>query len=203
GAPVRPDREPRSLDARGRHLGVRVAAPPARSDRRRPHPPRSARCGGLAPRAVARSPGLPGRAPRRDALRGAVRHSRRRGYSALHARARRRLRAPMSAPIRSLLLAAASGLCLAEIWIAGLYYHGYQVLAGRHGWFPNEMAFLLYYLLFGIPAITLLTSAIAGSAGRRLLDAFDAANDLPTRDITALVICASALTFLLVTVVRF
>ena len=113
------------------------------------------------------------------------------------------MHAPMSAPIRSLLLAAASGLCLAEIWIGGLYYQGYQVLAGRHGWFPNEMAFLLYYLLFGVPAIALLTAAIAGAAGRRLLDAFDAANDLPTRDITALVICASALTFLLVTVVRF
>ena len=37
----------------------------------------------------------------------------------------------MSAPIRSLLLAAASALCLAEIWIAGLYYQGYQILAGN------------------------------------------------------------------------
>lgn len=109
----------------------------------------------------------------------------------------------MSAGVRRLVLAATAGLCLAEIWIAGLYYQGYQVLAGRHGWFPNEMAFLLYYLLFGLPAVVLLTSALSGTAGRRLLDGFDAANDLPARDVTAMVACAAALTFLLVTLVRF
>jgi dolichyl-phosphate-mannose-protein mannosyltransferase len=109
----------------------------------------------------------------------------------------------MSAPVRSLLLAAASALCLAEIWIAGLYYHGYEVLAGRHGWFPNEMAFLLYYLLFGLPAILLLTAAVAPSLGPRLLERFDAAGALPSRDVAASVTCAAALTFLLVTLVRF
>jgi hypothetical protein len=109
----------------------------------------------------------------------------------------------MSAPIRSLLLAAGSCLCLAEIWIAGLSYEGYQVLAGRHGWFPNEMAFLLYYLLFGLPAIALLTAALAGSAGAHLLEGFDRATTLSPRDVKAAVICASALTFLLVTIVRY
>jgi hypothetical protein len=109
----------------------------------------------------------------------------------------------MSARLRSLLLAAASALCLAEIWIAGLYYQGYEVLAGRHGWFPNEMAFLLYYLLFGLPAILLLTAAVAPSLGPRLLERFDAAGALPRRDIAASVTCAAALTFLLVTLVRF
>ena len=109
----------------------------------------------------------------------------------------------MSVFIRSLLLAAASALCLAEIWIAGLYYHGYEVLAGRHGWFPNEMAFLLYYLLFGLPAVLLLTAALTPWVGPRLLDALDAAGDLPPRDVAASVTCAAALSFLLVTLVRF
>jgi hypothetical protein len=44
---------------------------------------------------------------------------------------------------RTWLLALGGALCLAEVWIAGLYYHGYQILNGRHGWFPSEMAFLL------------------------------------------------------------
>ena len=109
----------------------------------------------------------------------------------------------MSVSLRSLLLAAASALCLAEIWIAGLYYQGYEVLAGRHGWFPNEVAFLLYYLLFGLPAVLLLTIALAPSVGARLLDGLDAAGGLPTRDVAASVSCTAALTFLLVTLVRF
>jgi hypothetical protein len=104
---------------------------------------------------------------------------------------------------RAWFLATGACLCLAEIWIAGLYYSGYQILAGRHGWFPSEMAFLLYYLLFGLPAIALLTAALAGSAGPRLLDTFDRAAALPPREVSVAVFCASALTFLLVTVVRF
>ncbi len=105
--------------------------------------------------------------------------------------------------IRTWLLTLGAALCLAEIWIAGLYYQGYQVLAGRHGWFPSEMAFLLYYLLFGIAAAVLLTAAFAPSVGPRLLAAVDQAADLSKREVTALVFCASALTFLLVTVVRY
>jgi hypothetical protein len=87
------------------------------------------------------------------------------------------------------LLAAGACLCLAEIWIAGLYYSGFQILAGRHGWFPNEMAFLLYYLLFGLPAIALLTAALSESVGPRLLDAFDRAATLPPREVSAAVLC--------------
>ena len=104
---------------------------------------------------------------------------------------------------RAWLLATVACLCLAEIWIAGLYYLGYQILNGRHGWFPSELAFLLHYLLFGLPAIALLTAALAGSAGPRLLEAFDRAAELPARETSAAVVCASALTFLLVTIVRF
>jgi hypothetical protein len=105
--------------------------------------------------------------------------------------------------LRTWLLATGACLCLAEIWIAGLYYSGFHVLAGRHGWFPNELAFLLYYLLFGLPAIALLTAALARSAGPRLLDAFDRAAELPSRETSAAVFCASALTFLLITLVRY
>jgi hypothetical protein len=65
------------------------------------------------------------------------------------------------------------------------------------------MAFLLYYLLFGLPAIALLTAALSESVGPRLLDAFDRAATLPPREVSAAVFCASALTFLLVTAVRF
>ena len=104
---------------------------------------------------------------------------------------------------RAWLYALGGALCLAEIWIAGLYYNGYQILNGRHGWFPSEIAFLLYYVLFGIPAIILLTAAFAPWMGPRLITAFDEAAVLPSREITAVVACASALTFLLVTAVRF
>jgi hypothetical protein len=65
------------------------------------------------------------------------------------------------------------------------------------------VAFLLYYLLFGLPAVALLTAALSPSAGRRLLDGFDAIGNLAPRDTAALVVCASALTFLLVTLVRY
>ncbi len=104
---------------------------------------------------------------------------------------------------RTWLLTLGGALCLAEIWIAGLYYNGYQVLNGRHGWFPSEMAFLLYYMLFGIPAAILLTAAFAPWMGPRLIAAFDGTAALPRREVTAVVACASALTFLLVTLVRF
>jgi hypothetical protein len=112
----------------------------------------------------------------------------------------------VSAPterIPAWLLAAGAGLCLAEIWIAGLYYSGFEIIAGRHGWYPNEIAFLLYYVLFGLPAISLLTACLSRWAGPRLLKAFDQATELPSREVSAAVFCASALTFLLVTLVRF
>ena len=58
-------------------------------------------------------------------------------------------------------------------------------------------------MLFGLPAVALLTAALAGSAGRRLLDWFDRAAELSPREVAAAVGCTSALTFLLVTVVRY
>lgn len=65
------------------------------------------------------------------------------------------------------------------------------------------MAFLLHYLLFGLPAIALLTAALTRWAGPTLLKAFDHAAELSSREVSAVVFCASALSFLLVTLVRF
>jgi hypothetical protein len=59
-------------------------------------------------------------------------------------------------------------------------------------------------VLFAIPAAILLTAVFASSVGPRLITAFDGAAALPRREVTSLVVCASsALTFLLVTLVRF
>jgi Dolichyl-phosphate-mannose-protein mannosyltransferase len=104
---------------------------------------------------------------------------------------------------RTWLLAAGACLCLAEIWIEGLYYSRYLILTGRLNWLLNELAFLLFYTLFGLPAVALLTAALTGSAGRKLLDGYDRCAELPLREVSAVVVCASALTFLLVTLVRY
>ena len=105
--------------------------------------------------------------------------------------------------MRDWLLGMGGCLCLAEIWVEGLYHSGYQIHIGRLIWFPNEMAFLLYYVIFGLPAIALLTAALARSVGPKLLEGFDRAAGLPSREVSAAVVCAAALTFLLVTLVRF
>lgn len=110
---------------------------------------------------------------------------------------------PTSTRTRAWLLAAAAGLLLAEIWIEGLYYSGYLILIGRLNWLENELAFLLFYTLFGLPAIALLTTALTNSAGRRLLDSFDRCTELSLKEVSAIVLCASALTFLLITLVRY
>jgi len=105
-------------------------------------------------------------------------------------------------PARPFLLALTGVLCIAEIWIAGLKHANYQILYGAHGWFPGEMAFLLHYLLFGIPAIALLTSAVQETAGPRILDAVDRLDSLSPREVRAIIIGASSLAFLLITLSR-
>ena len=105
--------------------------------------------------------------------------------------------------IRAWFLTAGACLCLAEIWIEGLYYSGYLIPTGRLNWLLNELAFLLNYTLFGLPAVGLLTAALAGSVGKRLLDGYERCAKLSPREISAVIVCASALTFLLVTLVRY
>jgi dolichyl-phosphate-mannose-protein mannosyltransferase len=109
----------------------------------------------------------------------------------------------VTTPLRSWLFVAGAVVCLAEIWIAGLPTAGYQILAGRHGWFESERAYLLQALLFGLPAVALLTAALAEPVGERLLAAFERAGHLAPREVSALVVCASALTLFLVTAVRY
>ena len=91
--------------------------------------------------------------------------------------------------------------CLAEIWIAGLNYSAYLITYGGHGWFPGELAFLLHYLLFGIPAIVFFTIATVGLT-RRLPSALERLDTWTGREVYATVGCASAFTFFLVTLVR-
>jgi len=103
---------------------------------------------------------------------------------------------------RTLFLAAVGILCLSEIWIAGLNYSAYLIWYGGHGWFPGELAFLLHYLLFGIPAVMLLTTVTSPVAGRALLGAIERLDSWTDREVYATVWCAAALTFLGITAVR-
>ena len=103
---------------------------------------------------------------------------------------------------KSLLLGLTGLLCIAEIWIAGLNYANHQIWYGAHGWFPGELAFLLHYLLFGIPAILLLTRAARNSVGPWILDTFDRLDSLSPREVRAIVFGASSLMFFLITLAR-
>jgi len=104
--------------------------------------------------------------------------------------------------VKGLLLALTGLLCIAELWISGLNYANYQIWYGGHGWFPGELAFLLHYLLFGIPAILLLTFAVREATGPRILDAIERLDALSPREVHAVVFGASAVGFLLITLAR-
>lgn len=103
---------------------------------------------------------------------------------------------------RALLLALGGALCLAQIRIAGLTDTGYEILYGRHGWAPGEIAFMLHYLLFGIPAAALLGGALALGLGDRLSAGFDRLAALPSRTAWRLAGGAAAAAFLLIALVR-
>jgi len=103
---------------------------------------------------------------------------------------------------QALLWILAGLLCLAEIWIAGLNYGGYMIWYGGHGWFPGELAFLLHDVLFGLPAVIFFSMALGLLAGSRLLNAIQRLDSLESREIHAIVGCAAALAFLLVTAAR-
>jgi len=99
---------------------------------------------------------------------------------------------------RALLLALGGTLCLAEIRIAGLTHDGYEILYGRHGWAPGEIAFMLHYLLFGIPAAAFLGAALALGLGNRLSAGFDRLAALPSRTAWRLAGGAAAAALLLI-----
>jgi hypothetical protein len=64
-------------------------------------------------------------------------------------------------------------LCVAAFWVAGEAAGHYLILYGRHGWQPPETAFLLNFLLLGLPCALLLTLALAPAVGARLVAGFD------------------------------
>jgi 4-amino-4-deoxy-L-arabinose transferase-like glycosyltransferase len=103
---------------------------------------------------------------------------------------------------KRLLLGLTGLLCIAEVWIAGLNYANYQIWYGGHGWFPGELAFLLHYLLFGIPAVLLLTFSVQEAAGPRILDAIERLDSLTPREVRAIVFGACSVTFFLITLAR-
>lgn len=66
-----------------------------------------------------------------------------------------------------------AGLCVAAFWVAGEAAGWYTVLYGRHGWGPPETAFLLNFLLLGLPSAFLLTVALSGWVGDRFTAVFE------------------------------
>jgi hypothetical protein len=66
-----------------------------------------------------------------------------------------------------------AGLLIAAFWSAGEAAGSYLILYGRHGWAAPEAAFLLNYLLLGLPAAALAAVAIAGWRGAWLEGQFE------------------------------
>ncbi len=77
------------------------------------------------------------------------------------------------------LALAGAGLCLAAFWAAGEAAAHYMILYGRHGWAPPEIAFLLNFLLLGLPCAALATTALADALGPRLTGGFDRLDNVP------------------------
>jgi dolichyl-phosphate-mannose-protein mannosyltransferase len=66
-----------------------------------------------------------------------------------------------------------AGLCGAAFWAAGAAASHYVILYGRHGWGPPEVAFLLNFVLLGLPCAALLSTAIARWWGPRVAADFE------------------------------
>ncbi|PYN11029.1 MAG: hypothetical protein DME06_12865, partial [Candidatus Rokuibacteriota bacterium] len=74
-----------------------------------------------------------------------------------------------------------AGLCAATFWVASEAANHYVILYGRHGWAPPEVAFLLNFVLLGLPCAALLTTALARWWGPRLAADFARLADVPPR----------------------
>jgi dolichyl-phosphate-mannose-protein mannosyltransferase len=72
-----------------------------------------------------------------------------------------------------------AGLCVAAFWVAGTAANHYVILYGRHGWAPPEVAFLLNFVLLGLPCAALLSAALARWWGPRVAADFDRLPGLP------------------------
>jgi hypothetical protein len=100
------------------------------------------------------------------------------------------------------LLLCAMG-CVAIVLTGGFAYRNYAILYGIHGWSPPEIAFLLYYLLFGTGAVILLAIAFDLALGRRLVAGFDRLAGLSTRSGWTATAVGLLAVFALVTVARY
>jgi len=87
-----------------------------------------------------------------------------------------------------------AGLCTAAFWVASEAASHYVILYGRHGWAPPEVAFLLNFVLLGLPCAALLTIALAHWWGPRIAADFERMPDVSHRSACG----AAGLTALLV-----
>ena len=78
-----------------------------------------------------------------------------------------------SSSYRPLAAFMGAGLCVAAFWAAGGAAGNYIILYGRHGWAPPETAFLLNFVLLGLPCAGLLTGVLATWSGHRLAAQFE------------------------------
>ena len=78
-----------------------------------------------------------------------------------------------SSSYRPLAAFIGAGLCVGAFWAAGGAAGNYIILYGRHGWAPPETAFLLNFVLLGLPCAGLLTGALAHWCGHRFATGFE------------------------------
>ncbi len=106
-------------------------------------------------------------------------------------------------PWRPLAALVGALLCVAAFWAAGEASNHYVILYGRHGWGPPETAFLLNFLLLGLPCAGLLTVALGERFGhRRAVDFERLAATTPARARLAAALTAAAIG-VLITLARY
>ena len=80
-------------------------------------------------------------------------------------------------PYRPWVALTGAGLCAAAFWAASATAWNYMILYGRHGWGGPETAFLLNFLLLGVPCAALLTVTLSDRLGPSLSRGFDRLSD--------------------------
>src|SRR5437660_1551465 len=96
-----------------------------------------------------------------------------------------------------------AGLCAGAFWVASEAANHYVILYGRHGWAPPELAFLLNFVLLGLPCAALLTTALARWWGPRLAADFGRLAAVPPRTAHAAAGLAALIVGVLVVLARY
>jgi len=104
---------------------------------------------------------------------------------------------------RSYAALIGAGLLVAAFWSAGEAAGHYLILYGRHGWAAPEAAFLLNYLLLGLPAAALTTVALAGWRGGWLAGQFERLGSRPGTTGSGWVWLTAGLVGVLITLARY